>query len=257
MPLSGLSAFAASLMLLSLAGCQSGGGDISHVSRDERQKLAEINTQLAIEYMRDGDNALALKKLEKAIEADPDSVSARNGLALLYTQIGEAAQAEKNYKAALSLDARNITALNNYGRFLCQQKRYAEGQARFQEAVNNSLNPAPETALTNAGICALDAGEPAKAEEFFRAALQRAPRLVPALFSMARITRENGDLLQARAYFQRYLEVGPASPAALWLGIQIENGLGNRDGVSSYGLQLKNNFPDAPETGQFLRGEFN
>jgi type IV pilus assembly protein PilF len=256
MPLSGLSAFAASLMLLSLAGCQSGGGDISHVSRDERQKLAEINTQLAIEYMRDGDNALALKKLEKAIEADPDSVSARNGLALLYTQIGEAAQAEKNYKAALSLDARNITALNNYGRFLCQQKRYAEGQARFQEAVNNSLNPAPETALTNAGICALDAGEPAKAEEFFRAALQRAPRLVPALFSMARITRENGDLLQARAYFQRYLEVGPASPAALWLGIQIENGLGNRDGVSSYGLQLKNNFPDAPETGQFLRGEF-
>jgi type IV pilus assembly protein PilF len=119
--------------------------------------------------------------------------------------------------------------------------------------VNNSLNPAPETALTNAGICALDAGEPAKAEEFFRAALQRAPRLVPALFSMARITRENGDLLQARAYFQRYLEVGPA---ALWLGIQIENGLGNRDGVSSYGLQLKNNFPDAPETGQFLRGEF-
>ena len=248
---------ALAVLLGLLAGCQTGGSDISHVSREERQKLAEINTQLAIEYMRDGDNALALKKLEKAIEADPDSVSARNGLALLYTQIGEVAQAEKNYKAALSLDARNITALNNYGRFLCQQKRYAEGQARFQEAVNNPLNPAPETALTNAGLCALDAGEPTKAEEFFRAALQRSPQLVPALFAMARVARERGDLLQARGYFQRYLEVGPASPAALWLGIQIENGLANRDGVASYGLQLKNNFPDAPETGQFLRGEFN
>ena len=54
---------ALAVLLGLLAGCQTGGSDISHVSREERQKLAEINTQLAIEYMRDGDNALALKKL--------------------------------------------------------------------------------------------------------------------------------------------------------------------------------------------------
>lgn len=245
---------ALAVMVGILAGCQSGGDSIAHVSRDERQKLAEINTQLAIEYMRDGDNALALKKLEKAIEADPESVSARNGLALLYTQLGENAPAEKNYKAALGLEPDNVTALNNYGRFLCQQKRYAEGQTQFRRAVDNPLNPAPENALTNAGTCALNEGDPAKAEEFFRAALQRSPRLVPALFSMARISRDQGNLLQARAYFQRYLEVGAASAPALWLGIQIEHALGNEDGVASYGLQLKNNFPDAPETGRYLKG---
>lgn len=240
-----------------LLGCQSTPREeIGAKSAEDRVKLAEINTQLAIAYMRDGDNELALRKLEKAVEADPKSVGAHNALALLHTRLGETEQAEKHYKIALSIEPRNPSALNNYGQFLCQQQRFEEGQARFQEAVTNPLNRTPESALTNAGLCALQAGDPAAAEQHFRAALQLVPELAPALLAMAQLSYDQQNYLQARGYFQRYLETGPQNPRTLWLGIRIENALDDQDTVASYAMQLKNKYPDSPEYALYQQGKF-
>lgn len=240
---------------LLLAACQSGGTREGSSKEDDRLKLAEINAQLALAYMQDGDNELALRKLESALESNPKSVNARNAMALLYNNLGEYKEAEEHYRKALEIDARNITALNNYGRFLCQQKRFEEGQARLKEAIDNPLNPVPENAMANAGTCAMQAGDVVRAEDFFRAALQRSPRLSPALLSMAQLSLDQQNPLQARAYYQRYVELSPQSPRTLWLGMRIEHALGNQDGLASYALQLKNRFPDSPEYGQYQRGE--
>lgn len=240
-----------------LVACQSSAPKKAGAqSVEDRQKLAEINTQLAIAYMRDGDNELALRKLEKAIEADPKSVGAHNALALLHTRLGETEKAERNYKSALALDPRNPAALNNYGQFLCQQKRFDEGQARFAEAVKNPLNRTPESALTNAGLCALQAKDPTAAEQHFRAALQAVPELAPALLAMAQLSYDQQNYLQARGYYQRYLAVAPQNPRTLWLGIRIENALDDRDTVASYAIQLKNKYPDSPEYGLYQQGKF-
>jgi len=243
------------VMALLLTACQSGGSREGSSREDDRLKLAEINTQLALAYMQDGDNELALQKLESALESNPKSVNTRNAMALLYNNLGEYKEAEENYRKALEFDARNITALNNYGRFLCQQKRFDEGQARLKQAIDNPLNPVPENAMANAGTCAMQAGDAIKAEDFFRAALQRSPRLSPALLSMAQLSLDQQNPLQARAYYQRYVEISPQSPRTLWLGMRIEHALGNQDAVASHALQLKNRFPDSPEYGQYQRGE--
>ncbi len=258
MPVPEVSVMRAALFIataLLLAACQSSGTREGSSKENDRIKLADINTQLAIAYMQDGDNELALRKLESALESNPKSVNAHNALALLYNNIGEYPQAEENYRKALALDARNITALNNYGRFLCQQKRYEEGQSRFKEAMDNPLNPTPENAMANAGTCAMQSGDTVRAEDLFRSALQRSSRLPPALLSMAQLSLDQQNPLQARAYYQRYTEVSPQSPRTLWLGMRIEQALGNQDGVASYALQLKNRFPDSPEYGQYQRGE--
>lgn len=239
------------LVCLQLAACQSTGPE----KEDDRLKLADINTQLAIAYMQDGENEQALHKLESALKANPKSVSAHNAMALLYHNLGEYGPAEEHYRKAVALDGKNVTALNNYGRFLCQQRRFEEGQARFREALDNPLNPAPENALANAGTCALQAADRVGAEDFFREALQRQPRLPPALLSMAQLSLDREDPLQARGYYQRYLELSPQSPRTLWLGMRIEQALDNQDGVATYALQLKVNFPDSPEYGQYQRGE--
>ncbi len=242
---------------LLLTACQSTSSSKTRAeTAEDRIKLAEINTQLAIAYMRDGDNELALNKLTKAIEANPKSTGAHNALALLYSRLGDVEKAEQHYKMALSLAPKNPSALNNYGQFLCQQARFEEGQARFQEAVKNPLNRVPESALTNAGICALQAKDPATAEQHFRAALQVDPTLRPALLSMAQLSMDQGNFLQARGYYQRYLGVGPQNPRTLWLGIRIEHGMDDRDSVASYALQLKNKFPDSPEYGLYQQGKF-
>lgn len=243
------------LSLAVMAGCQSGGATGAR-NEDDRLKLAEINTQIAIAYMRDGDNEAALRKLESAVDANPKSVNAHNAMALLFSRLGETKEAEKSYQKALALEPRNLTALNNYGLFLCQQKRYADGLVRFREAYENPLNGAPENALANAGTCALQSGETTQAEDYFRQALQRSPTLPPALLAMADLSADRADYLGARDYYQRYLNGSPQSPRTLLLGVRIEHALDNQDAVASYALQMKNRFPDSPEYGRFLRGEF-
>jgi type IV pilus assembly protein PilF len=243
-------------LVLSLCACQSTAPSPQNKSEEDRTKLADINTQLAIEYMRDGENELALKKLEKAIEAEPKSVSAHNTMALLHARLGETKQAEESFKTALKIDPKNWSALNNYGQFLCQQKRFAEGQAQFTAALNNPLNRAPENAQANAGMCAMQAQDFATAEQRFREALQINPQFAPALLPMAQLNFDQANYLQARAYYQRYLEVAPQNPRTLWLGIRIEKALDEKDLMSSYVMILKNKYPDSPEYGLYQQGKF-
>lgn len=256
MPETGAARRAAAIALAAwLSGCQTAAGPRPDAGgADGGTNLASLNTQLAIAYMRNDDNELALRKLEKAVEADPSFVDAHNAFALLHSRLGQIEEAEASYRTALRLEPTNSAALNNYGQFLCQQGRYDEGQARILEAVKNPLYRTPEVALTNAGICAVQAADPVKAEEHFRAALQANPRLPPALLQMSGLRYEAGDPLGARGYLQRYLEVAEHTPRSLWLGMRVENALGNRDAVSSYSLMLRKRFPDSQETGWLQQG---
>ena len=242
--------------LFALAACQSTALPPPLNTAEERVKLAEINTQLALAYMRDGDNELALKKLQKAVEVDPKAFGAYNALGLLYSRLGEVKEAERAYSDALRIEPRNASALNNYGQFLCQQKRYKEGLRKFDEAIKNPLNRAPETAHTNAGTCAAQAGDMALAEQHFRSAIEINPQLPQALLAMADLSYNAANYLQARAYYQRYVATSTQSARTLWLGIRIERKLDDRNAVSSYALALKSKFPDSHEYGLFQQEKF-
>ena len=67
---------------------------------------------------------------------------------------------------------------------------------------------------------------------------------------MCEISFKLPNHLSARGYLQRYQQVARHTAKSLWLGIQIEQELGDKDAVSSYVLQLKNNFPDSQEAMQ-------
>jgi len=242
---------------LLVAGCQSTSSPKPDSAGEERAKVAALNTQLGVEYMKDGDNELALKKLEKAIEVDPRNADAHNAMGLLRNRLGQFDKAEASFEAALSSAPGNSMALNNYGQFLCQQQRYDEGQAKFIEAVKNPLYRTPEVALTNAGLCALAAKNVDTAEEHFRAALDRNPQIALALLQMAQISLDRSRLPDAQRYMTRYFALAPQSPRALALAIRIEKALGNDDKAASYAGALRNRFPDSRETGQLLRGEIN
>lgn len=233
-------------LLLALAACQPPAA--VKKAEVDRGKLAQVNTQLAIQYIQAGEFEIALERLERALEADSEFVDAYNALGLLHSNLGQYDRAEENFRKAIRLDPGNSSALNNYGQFLCQLKRYDEGQKLFAQAIANPIYKNPELALNNAGICALNAGDPDTAETRFREALEIDPELPPTLYQMAELCHQTGRYLPARAYLQRFLEVGQHSPRSLWLGIQIERELGDRDTEASYALQLEKNFPDSKET---------
>ncbi len=221
----------------------------------DANKLAQLNVNMAIEYMREGKNDVALNRLGAALEYDPAYPPAHGTLGVLYARLGEDAKAERHFKEAVRRAPGDPSLLNNYGQFLCRDDRFEDGMALFDRALEDPLYNTPEVALTNAGLCARRAGDMETAEARFRKALQGQPRFAIALREMADIAFDKGEHLSARAYLQRYREVAPHTAETLWLGVQVERALGDLDTAASYALTLKSRFPDSDQAQQLRQSE--
>lgn len=239
-------------IVLILAGCASTTTSRDLQTSAHTNDVTLMNVGLGVEYMRRGEYDKALEKLEKAREADPSYPLTYNTYGVLYQQLGDYQRAEQNFKKALSLDSNNSATMNNYGRFLCQRGQPKQAEELLLRAAANPLYETPAIPITNAGTCAFNDGRPADAEKFFRRSLELDPTMSAALLHMAQLSFNEGRYLPARGYLQRYVAVASHTPESLWLGIQIEQQLGDKDAVSSYALLLKNTYPDS-EQARLLR----
>jgi len=243
------------LLGLLLAGCQqqpvrdAGGenatGNLGSplVSRSP----ADIYIELSAAYLRDNRLDEAFKNAKKGVIVDPSSSNAHYIMALVQQRLGQTAEAGDSYRKSVALDPRNPVALNAYGSFLCSLQQYAEADSQFRRALNNPLYATPWLAMHNAGQCKERAGDRDGAETDYRGALQINPRFAPSLLGMARLSYQNGNYLSTRAYLQRYAERAEHTSESLWLGVQTENQLGDRDQMASYRLKLRSKFPDSNE----------
>ncbi|MFT5426392.1 MAG: type IV pilus assembly protein PilF [Gammaproteobacteria bacterium] len=250
------------IMIIGLTGCDPatiiGSGTSSETIKPSvtTNNAAEANLRLGIAYMREGEYEKALSKFQRAQEADKNYPPTYNALGILYQRLGDKAKAEEFFKKALSLNSNDAPTLNNYGQFLCQNSRFDEAETAFMKAARNPLYSTPEIALSNAGTCAMLEGNFDVAESHFRNALERNPRVAVALLQMSQLSYEASNHLSARAYLQRYLEISAHTAKSLWLGINIETELGDKNALSSYNLLLKNKFPDSKEA-QLLKDTSN
>jgi len=236
------------LTVLLLAGCATVSDRERELnSKENLAAAAEANTQLGIEYLRTGDYEQSLLKLEKALSLDPDKPEAHDAIAVLYERVGETGKAEQHYKKSLRLRPDNARGHNNYGQFLCSQERYAEADEQFLAAVNNPFYDAVPVALTNAGICAARIPDAAKAEQYFRRALDLAPDFAPALLQMGFLKYSQDNYMSARAYLQRFQDAASHSPESLWLAIRTEYALHDREAWSRYAFMLRNRFPNSEQ----------
>lgn len=210
-------------------------------------EVALANLRLGTAYMEQGNYEIALEKLDRALAADPDYYATLNVMGILHQRMGRMEDAEKYFKRALKIYPSESTTLNNYGQLLCSIGRLDESQTIFIQAAENPLYNSPEIAYTNAGLCALKNDKQDQAEEFFRKALEKNSNMPTALIKMSEISLNKGNHLSARGYLQRYTANNAHNSKSLWLGIQIERALGDKDAEASYALQLRNNFPDSQE----------
>lgn len=219
------------------------------------EDAAEANLNLGAAYVRQGDYELALEKLERAVDQNPRLAEAHSTLAIVYDQLGETRQAERHYERATRLQPSNADVQNNYAVFLCRQGRWEEAEPHFRRAANNMRNTGPEVALTNAGQCAVDAGNREAAEDYFRRALERNPRFGDALLGMLELEYQRGNHLQARAFMQRAFELREPEARQLLLCVNIERSLGNPDRAADCEEELRENFPQSAELAQLREQE--
>ncbi len=209
--------------------------------------LAETHVKLGVGYLQQGRRDLALSKLQRALELNPNLASAHNAIAIVYEQLGQLDEAGRHYQQALKLTPNDSGVLNNYGTFLCRRNELDKAEQYFLRALENPLYETPAQAYENAGLCAVRVPNTVKAEKYFRSALQINPRLPPSLYQMSVINFDRGEYLSARAYLERYAAGAKHTPQSLWLGIQVERMLGDKNAASSYALQLRSTYPDSQE----------
>jgi type IV pilus assembly protein PilF len=208
---------------------------------------ARFNVQLGMNYMQRGDLEGAREKLERAVKQDPTLPTAHAALGILYERAGDIPRAQEHLRRATRLAPDDPNMMNNYGGFLCRKGEYEEGIRHFEMAASNAYYRAPETALTNAGVCARRIPDPERAEEFFRLALDKNRNFIEALLQLADLSLETDRELQARAFLQRYEALSPGTAYSLELGWRIERAAGDARAAAEYANRLRAEFPDSRE----------
>lgn len=241
------------LFVLFLSGCATNG---SGLPPERALASAKIHTQLGAAYLERKQYSIALQEIEIALKANSNYAPAYNVRGQIHFTLRENQMAEEDFRHSLKLDESDFITHNNYGWFLCEQGREIEAIPQFLEAAKNPLDPSPETAYVNAGVCSKKIGKLADAEEYFQRALVRSQNMPEALYGMADLDFAKQDYASAKSYFLRYSQnVSDMTAEQLWLAIRLERKMGDRNSEQSYALKLQKRFPDSRETQLLLHGE--
>jgi type IV pilus assembly protein PilF len=230
---------------------------ISSSDEGDAKKRSRARLELASAYFGRGETKTALEQVKVSLAADPNYGDAYNLQGLIYAAIGEQALAESSFRQALQINARDGDTMHNYGWYLCQLKRYPESNAMFARALAVPQYSGVTRTLLAQGVCQAYAGELAESE----ATLVRAYQLDSAnpftATNLSEVLYRRGEYERARFYIRRVnSQPDVANAQTLWLAARIENKLGNRQGVSEFGAQLRNRFPDSREASLFARRAF-
>ena len=159
----------------------------------------------------------------------------------------------ESYEEAVRIAPQNYDVLNTYAVFLCRQGGYDEAIKYFDRAIKVRENDDVEITLTNAGTCLIQKPDPVKAERYFREALDHKSdlrrRAVPTLSFKA--ARRESILLHAHLC-SVILASNMPSAEVLYLGMQIEEQLGDERARTDYSNRILREFPESPQARKVL-----
>ena len=223
----------------------------------DADRRARVRLELASGYYARGQFDTALDEVKLALAVKPDLAEGYNLRGLIYQSLGDERLAEDNFKRALQLDPRNPDTMHNYGWFLCQSRRMPEAFAQFKAAVDTPRYAGLSRSLMAQGVCQARTGAYADAERSLARAYELDPASPVTAFNLADVLYRRGEYERARFYIGRVNAIQEYSNAqTLWLAARVENKMGNTRGARDYGRQLRNRFPQAPETLAFERGRY-
>lgn len=220
-------------------------------------KAAEVNAQLGVSYLQQGQIERAKQKLLLATSQAPNSPVVWDSMAYYYASTGNVTKADELYRKAISLNPKKGDSLNNYGVFLCSQNKYKQAIQYFKQAVADPSYVTTGQAYENAGVCAKQIPDIETAEAFFTKALQNDSTLTTSNLAMAQIMFNQKQYDKANLYERRYHQLAAPTAESLWLEIQLADIAGDQNTVASDALLLKNQFPLSKEYQAFKTSGIN
>ena len=231
---------------------------ITASDESEASKRARVRMELAAAYFGRGQMTTALDQVKLAILAEPNLGEAYNLRGLIYASLGDDRLAEESFRRALQINARDADSMQNFGWYLCQQKRYAEANQQFNQALTVSQYRDGARTLLTQGVCHAYAGNLPEAERSLVRSYEADPANPATAVNLSEVLYRMGELERARTFIRRVNNLKDvASAQTLWLAARIEKRIGNESGLDEIGKQLRGRFPQSRETGLFDRGQFN
>ena len=246
------------LMGIVLSACASHDKVRKPTAAERARELAQIKTQLAIQYMSTKNYRQAVDAIDEALKVNGKSTDAWLIRAQIWQFLKEPAKAEDSFQHALSLNSASPEINNNYGWFICDIKQNPNAAIPyFDKALADPTYPTPEVAQLNKGICSQRMGQYQLANSYFERALEANPNFVPVKKEMARTALASGNSIKAHNFFAQYLsQIDDPSADDLLLGWNIEYSLGNSQAAYEYEAQLRTNFPYSDELEKISTGQY-
>ena len=221
------------------------------------QRRAQVRLELAGLYLGRGQLDTALDEVRQALVARPDLAEAHGLRALILASMGDAAAADQSFQRAIQLAPGDGGALHNRAWFLCQQRRFDESETQFEAALALPQYRDAVRTLLALGVCQARAGRMLQAERNLARSYELDPANPVTAFNLSEVLLQRGELERARFLVRRVNGVTEqVSAQSLWLAARIEKRMGNTDAVQDLGAQLRQRFPQAPETLRYERGTF-
>ena len=235
-----------------------GQQDITTASDEsDVRRRARIRLELASAYFSRGDLRTALDEVKQVLNIDGDFSDALELRALIYDALNEPGLADESFKKAIQADPRNGSVLHNHGWYLCRKQQYGRADEQFAKALQQSLSVSPAKTLLARGVCQNMAGQVEVVSKILLRSYELDPSNPAAAFNLARVLMIQGDLQRARFYIRRVNGVPEqANPESLWLGIRIEQKLGNMAERDELAASLRSRFPSAREVTALELGRF-
>lgn len=223
---------------------------------EELRRRSRIRLELASTHFQQGNLPQAMAEAEEATKIDPRYSQAHGMLGLIHWKIGDVPAAEASFRRALELDPQDAEMNNNFGWFLCKTNRQKASIAYFTTASADRLYVSPAKPLHNAGICSLEIGDEAAAENYFLRAFQVDPGNAVAMFNLGEMYLKRRNLERAKFYSDRLNARYEASAETLWLALRVARMGPDRSYANNLASQLQRKFPDSRETALLRKGAF-
>lgn len=253
---------------LYLAGCTSphptdtgmsasSGGDLVTDSDETAQrKRARNRVDLAVAYFEQGKTAIALDEIKQAIVIDPTYSDAFSLRGLIYMRLNDFAVAEESFNRSLALQPRDSNVLHNLGWLKCQDAKYTQSFAYFQQALANPLYAERAKTYMTQGLCQSKAGLFAEAETSLMKSYEYDASNPITGYNLANLLFQKKEFTRARFYIRRINNTDLANAETLWLGVKIERHLTDQAAMMQLGGQLIKRFPQSNQAAAYQRGAF-
>lgn len=224
-----------------------------NLSSEKNPTAADYNVQLGMSYLNQGDIQRAKQKLLLAEKQAPQSAQTLDAMAFFSENTGDNQKAQQYYLQAITVAPKDGSAQNNYGTFLCRTKQFQQADQHFMLAVQDPNYLKTAEVYENAGLCAMQIPDNAKALTYFQKAIAQDPRRAMAYLELGQLTYQQRNYPQAQQYFDSYAKLkSDLGPEGLWLGIRLARKLNDAASAGRYALLLQSEYPHSQEYRELL-----